>query len=284
MKNYIQKIIIKKSKNLFLKARKDLGYPFRRINFNHSVLVNSFPKSGTHLLVQIVESFPILTNYGFFIASSPSRPHKVRSESTQKKLISKIISGELVRGHLFFKKNYAQLLSDKEVIHFFIYRDLRDVIVSETLYLTYMNKWHHLHNYFAKQLSTDEERITASITGIKSTKFYYPDIRTRWENYSGWLKENQVFSVKYEDLISDRKEIHIREMIEFYKSESNLDFDVDLQLEKCLKAINPEKSHTFRKGGSGNWKNHFSKEHVDLVKDYVGDILIELKYEENLDW
>jgi len=284
MNNYLNKIIIIKGKNLFLKAKKLIRSCVKNEKINHSILVNSFPKSGTHLLEQIVKPFPNSDNFGFFIASAPSRPHIVRDEVTHKKLISKIIPGELVRGHLFYSSQNARLLLEKNVIQFFIYRDLRDVVVSEALYLTYMNKWHQLHSYFANKLHDDHERIKAAITGIESNNFYYPDIRTRWENYSGWLKENQVFSVKYEDLISDCREIYVREMIKFYQSESNLNFDTDLQLNECLKAINPEKSHTFRKGGSGNWKKHFSNEHNQLFKHYAGDILIDLGYEENLNW
>lgn len=249
-----------------------------------AVLVNSFPKSGTHLLQQIMAPFPGLTNYSFFIASVPSRPHINRDCETQTKLISKIIPGELVTGHLFYDEQHEGLLADKGVIQFFIYRDLRDVIVSETMYLTYMNKWHQLHKYFAKQLNNDDQRIKAAITGIKSKKFYYPDIRTRWANYSAWLNSERVFSVKYEELISDGKDAVIQKMIEFYQSMSELEFDKNKCLERALNAINPEKSHTFRKGGSGNWKKHFTKEHIYLVKKYVGDILVNHGYEENLDW
>lgn len=39
---------------------------------NPPVIANSFPKSGTHLLLQILEQLPGLTNYGSFIASRNS--------------------------------------------------------------------------------------------------------------------------------------------------------------------------------------------------------------------
>ena len=130
--NYFLSAVYRKLKVHYCKMLKIISLmtwgPDNRI---HPVLVNSFPKSGTHLLQQIVKPFPGLANYNFFIASAPSRPHVVRDHETQKKLILKIIPGELVTGHLFYDEQYEQLLADREVIQFFIYRDLRDVIVSE---------------------------------------------------------------------------------------------------------------------------------------------------------
>jgi len=253
-------------------------------NDTSSVIINSFPKSGTHLLLQIIEPFPKLKNYGFFIASTPSRPHKVRNEEKHYQLISNIIPGELVTGHLFYSEKYAKLLTEKDVIQNFVYRDLRDVVVSEVFYLTYMNKWHHLHSFFAHQLQNDHERIKAAITGIESNDFYYPDICSRWKNYSGWLNNDQVFSVKYEGLISENKTEIIRNMIGYYQQKTSLVINENKVLKDCLNAINPEKSHTFREGGSANWKKHFTQEHKILFKEIAGELLIELGYEVDLDW
>jgi len=283
--SYIFRAFIRKISKLYCKILKAKKYWIDGdINTIAPLLINSLPKSGTHLLLQIVEPFPKLTNYGFFIASVPSRPHIVRDEESHKKLISKIIPGELVTSHLFYSEQKAQRLSEKNAIQFFIYRDLRDVVVSEALYLTYMNKWHHLHSYFANRLKSDNDRIKAAITGVDSQKFYYPNIQTRWDNYSGWINDDQVFSVKYEDLMSEGKDEIIRKMINFYKLKSRIEFDENELLIECHKSINPDKSHTFRKGGSGNWKKHFSEEHIDLLKDVAGDILIDLGYEDSLDW
>jgi hypothetical protein len=49
-------------------------------------------------------------------------------------------------------------------------------------------------------------------------------------------------------------------------------------------AIQPRKSHTFRSGKTGGWKQHFTDEHKSLFKDVAGDLLVKLGYEENNDW
>ena len=41
---------------------------------------------------------------------------------------------------------------------------------------------------------------------------------------------------------------------------------------------------TFRKGRAGGWREEFSEEHKKAIKDEVGDLLVELGYEDGMDW
>jgi hypothetical protein len=43
------------------------------------------------------------------------------------------------------------------------------------------------------------------------------------------------------------------------------------------------KSH-YRKGVSGDWKNHLKEEHIKLFKEKYNELLIKLGYESNADW
>jgi hypothetical protein len=43
-------------------------------------------------------------------------------------------------------------------------------------------------------------------------------------------------------------------------------------------------SNTLRKGSPGEWKDYFTPEIKEKVKELIGDELIELGYEENYDW
>jgi hypothetical protein len=49
-------------------------------------------------------------------------------------------------------------------------------------------------------------------------------------------------------------------------------------------AIQPKKSHTFRAGKTGGWREYFSDEHKKLFKDVAGDLLMRLGYEKTNDW
>ena len=96
------------------------------------VLANSFPKSGTHLLVQIVEGLPDRTNYGTFLASNTSSFQlRERSPENTCGFIRGFVPGEIVRGHLYYDPAYAEELNRRRTVNYFVYRDPRDVVVSE---------------------------------------------------------------------------------------------------------------------------------------------------------
>ena len=76
----------------------------------YAILANSFPKSGTHLLVQILESFPNIKNYNSFIATIPPIRFKERSQKTLLRRMSWIAPGEMVSAHLFYNNVYHEFL------------------------------------------------------------------------------------------------------------------------------------------------------------------------------
>jgi hypothetical protein len=49
-------------------------------------------------------------------------------------------------------------------------------------------------------------------------------------------------------------------------------------------AIQPRRSHTFRSGKTGGWREQFTEEHKALFKDIAGDLLVRLGYEKSNDW
>jgi hypothetical protein len=65
-------------------------------------------------------------------------------------------------------------------------------------------------------------------------------------------------------------------------------YEIPTPREKALSilvdAIQPRKSHTFRSGKTGGWREHFKDENKKLFKEVAGDLLVRLGYEENNDW
>jgi hypothetical protein len=55
-------------------------------------------------------------------------------------------------------------------------------------------------------------------------------------------------------------------------------------LSVLVEAIQPQKSHTFRSGKTGSWRDFFTKEHKKLFKDIAGDLVVRLGYETRNDW
>lgn len=248
------------------------------------ILCNSFPKSGTHLLKQILSGIPGLRYYGEFIVTTPSIKFMEISRETIIKKLNNIVDGELVLAHLFYSDAVASYINQKGIKHFFIYRDPRDVVISEVYYLTFTNKWHFLHKYFRKMKNHDE-RITASIMGINSISRgrCYENINERFMKYHGWLKDSNVFNLKYEDLINENLYQEINRILVFYYN-TNID-DIENKLTKTmLNKIQPRKSHTYRKGKKSNWKHEFTEYHKKIFKDIAGDLLIKLGYEKDFSW
>lgn len=224
-----------------------------------------------------------MRDWGDFWASQPSFSFREQQDSTMAARISRVAPGELVCGHLFYSDSVAESLNRRHVAHFYIYRDPRDVVVSEAHYLAKMNRWHRLHGRFRRQTS-EADRVLLSIRGLPESDVYYPDIACRYERFAGWLDRPDVCAVTYEDLTSDRRYKAIEKIFTFYRSHANLDFDIDAFVKRAITAIQPKQSHTFRKGGSGAWRHEFNDQIKEEFKQVAGELVVKLGYEKSIDW
>lgn len=250
------------------------------------VLANSFPKSGTHLLSQLLAGLPDRADFGAFLASmSSSLQFRERTVANTVSAIRTMVPGDVVRGHLFFDPQYARQLRGRNVVHYTIYRDPRDVVVSEAHYLRDMNRWHRLHSFFRQTASIDDA-ITLSITGLGSRvpDVDYPNIAERFARYRGWLECTDCFAVRYEDLMSDHRQEVVHNMARFYAERVLDPCDVEACVGRMLAQVAPHKSHTFRAGRKAGWQSEFSDDHRRLFEEVAGDLLVELGYEADHDW
>jgi len=267
------------------------------------VLCNSIPKSGTHLLLQILEVIPGISNYGTQImvprayklnleliySTLLMRPKFSLKEETPQvyiRWIKQIIPGEVVFAHLLYQPEFIEELAKKNCIHYFIYRDPRDVVISDVFFITFLSMNHTMHDYFAKTLNNMNERISAGILGADDPKMKnnYPSIVEQFEIFRGWLECNDVFAVKYEDLVSGHRNKILQQMAAFYLKHSNSKLDIDDLAQRMETNINPNISRTFRKGEVGGWKQAFTQNHKDQMKEVAGKLLIDLGYEKDDQW
>jgi hypothetical protein len=247
------------------------------------VLANSFPKSGTHLLLQLANGLPGRSDYGAFLGSETSSFQlRERSESNTRRFIRGFVPGEVIRGHLYYELPYAAALAERNTVHYFIYRDLRAVVVSEAHYLREMNRWHRLAKHF-RQLSI-EDAISLSIMGFDPPipGLNYPNIAQRFARYSGWLTHPNCFCIRYEDLQSENRDAIVREMAKFYLAHiTRTDMDFDECMRSMLAHVAPQKSHTFRSGQKTGWQKEFTDKHRRQFEEIAGQLLVELGYEHN---
>ncbi|TWT73745.1 Sulfotransferase domain protein [Posidoniimonas polymericola] len=249
-------------------------------------IANSFPKSGTHLLDQLVGALPGRVNYGEFHSSMTSSFvfRRVPDEKTAA-CMARNRPGEIVRAHLFYSRPASNALRSVNAAHYYIYRDPRDVVVSEAHYLRDMNRWHRLHQVF-KQTATIEDAIRLAITGVgaEHPDFEYPNIGARFGQCAGWLSDPDCCAVRFEDLTGPGVEAELLRMAQHYAARSSDPVDPAALAAAMKDAAAPEKSHTYRSGKRGGWRNSFTPELRALFDEVAGPLLIELGYEADRQW
>lgn len=257
-----------------------------RLNAMPVVIGNSMPKSGSHLIIQILEGLPKI---GPFI--NPGMPPLNRNEQNdilpETEIIKKICRlrpGDFTYSYLVAEEPYYSALTKPGMVPIFIYRDPRDVIISHVFYATEMHQGHAMHDYYTRVLSSMEERITAAILGVNEPGVTLTAIRKKYDRYLAWLDCPAMLSLRFEELIQQREQA-IQKLLDFLQLHG---FVPDIGREEAVALlqtnIQPKKSGTFRKGQPGNWREHFSPENIRVFKEYTGDLLMRLGYETSPDW
>jgi len=251
-----------------------------------AVLGNAMPKSGSHLIIQVLQG---LAHLGPFV--NPGFPPVNRGEDNRKLGEAAILAniqgmrpGDIGYGYISAVEPYLTVLSQLGRATVFIYRDPRDMIVSHVFYATEMHPGHWMHRYYTQSLASMEERINAAIQGVEEPGSELTDIRRRYEGYLGWLEQPGVLSLRFESLILERREA-LGRLLDYLESRGYTPKIPRPQAVELLgQSIAPRKSGTFRKGQPGNWREHFTETNKELFKKNAGDLLIRLGYETTERW
>ena len=241
------------------------------------IVANSIPKSGTHLLIQILGALPGYRNYSRFIASTPSVSMKKRSDASITRMIRNLAPGEICGAHMHHSESIQQALRDRGAISFFIYRDPRAVFFSEMQYLLTMNRWHRAGR-FARKLQSQDDVFDFFINGLPESSragFDWPRYSDRIIPYLGWFEDEASFRCSYEALRSDESRPGIVEQAARFISErATLEGNVShTELTENLNAaVNPKASHTFRKGTKNEWQSRLSDAEIALLEREVDRI------------
>lgn len=246
----------------------------------------SFPKSGTHLLDQILLGFssvaPFSKRLHSFYAEYEGESGRKRPPEQAVAWLDSLRPGDIASAHLFARPEAVAKAGSKAFVPYFIFRDPRDVVVSHVFYVTDMEKRHVHHEYYAS-LPDFNARLHASILGRPEAGVEFPDIAARFAPYLGWLDRPEVLILHFEDLIHDRVATLTR-IMDHLLARAPLPAPRPSILESLESSINPSRSPTFRSGKTGEWKKHFTPEHKKIFKDVAGDLLIRLGYEKDSDW
>lgn len=246
----------------------------------------SFPKSGTHLLDQILLGFaqvaPFARRLHSFYAEYEGESGRKRPAERALAWLDALGPRDVASAHLFARPEAIRRVTSHAFVPYFIFRDPRDVVVSHVFYVTEMER-KHVHHAYYQSLPDFAARLQVSILGRPDADVEFPDIAARFNPYLEWLKHPQVLAVHFEDLIDDRPAALSR-ILDHFLARVPLRTDRAVMLEALESSINPSRSPTFRSGKTGEWKQHFTSEHKRIFKDVAGDLLIRLGYERGDNW
>mgnify|MGYP001371737271 FL=1 len=261
---------------------------WKRFSFDDAppIFGNAKPKSGSHLLLQVLNGFTRIMPYRYVEAE----PVRTITKDGRRRANSEIL-GDLTRvprgvigwGYVDAAPENASFLTSSGRVNFFIYRDPRDLLVSQVFFATDMHEEHGMHDYY-QSLPDFGERLKVAITGVDRDGLYMVSVKGRYEGVFQWLEQPNVMCIRYEDLV-DRRESTLASMLdEVERTGYKIPTPRETAAAILVEAIQPKKSRTFRVGKTGNWKEYFTDEHKRLFKDVAGDLLVRLGYEVSNDW
>ena len=246
----------------------------------------SFPKSGTHLLDQILLGFskvaPFATRLHSFYAEYGGDTGRRRTEAETRTWLDSLRPLDVTSAHLFATPLTISRVATPAFVPYFIFRDPRDVVVSHVFYVTEMEPRHVHHEYY-QSLPDFSARLKASILGRAEAGVEFPDIAARFAPYMGWLEQPAVLKIHFEDLVNDRAAA-LNDILDHFLDRVPLRTRRETMLAALESSINPNRSPTFRSGKTGEWKKYFTGEHKALFKSVAADLLVKLGYERDREW
>jgi sulfotransferase 6B1 len=261
---------------------------WKRLSFNEAppIFGNAKPKSGSHLLLQVLNGFTRIMPYRYVDAD----PIRTINKDGGRRMVDRVLSdlkslpnGVIGWGYVDATPGNASFLTSSGRVNYFIYRDPRDLLVSQVFFATDMHEEHGMHDLY-NSLPDFGERLKVAITGVDRDGLYMVSVKQRYVGVFEWLAQPNVMCIRFEDLINHRDATLSAMLDEVEKTGYRIPTPRAQALSVLVDAIQPKKSHTFRSGKTGGWKEYFTDEHRKLFKDVAGDLLVRLGYEQNNDW
>ncbi len=262
------------------------------------LLLNSLPKSGTHLAAKLLHKFGYefsgcnlssTTIYGRFApvksllrgvwagqaaldvgldVSACARTSWVSAS------LGRVGSGQYAAGHLPYTDGMAQVVRDVELRVLHVVRDPRDVLVSWAHYVP-KNSWHYGRNGL---LGADfQEQVMSVLNGYRSGEFLVESFPSLLSRALGWSRFETTLVVRFEDLVGPEgggcssAQSKVIENIASYVGAASVDpASVAADLFGGTKV--------FRRGCIGAWRDELEPGLAETVTTRLGPVLREMGY------
>jgi len=231
-----------------------------------------FPKSGLHAAERMVLGmFAPLNKFPWFGTNAWGvERHKLDRAATN---LAAIRRGCYIKGHTGYLKSLEAVLVGLGIGLVVVYRDLRDVVVSQAHHIMNVEENDDL-NHPGQELYADnlEDVMLQVIEGVDK----YTGIIERWETYAPWLDCDWVLPMRFEDMIKT-PERECSRFFDYSYELAKLDSGITgVLLDKNIRKVaidgmllemkQTHMSPTFRKGKAGGWKRAFTPETVAAFK------------------
>lgn len=263
------------------------------------VFVASPPKTGSHLLNQLLNHLPRMIFSGVHYSPDdfvyiPS-PEAIRKSGGRKitdwqalgNEFARIRTGHYLTAHFPWRQELTDVLQELNYKSIFLIRDPRDTVVSEAFYVT-RSETNYLHHRYNNVFTTTEERLMGRIQGFPPDEHGRGQqaVGARLAAYMPWLSAANTHVCRFESLVGAMGGgSHEGQRAEINSIAGHVNRPLSPQQVSALpEKIWSPRSSTFRKGQIGDWRNHFTEEHKQAFKQQAGQYLVQLGYEKDLNW
>jgi hypothetical protein len=254
--------LAKSGTNLVQKLIEMLGYEYAKLGISSTLIIGKY-----YLIRQLIRGAklsknPIIIGPDLLVAISPR---------WLERRLSRLQEGQYITGHANYTDHLYELIQKHKIKTVQVIRDPRDVLVSGAHYVASAED-HFAHGFY-KSLPW-EKRVMFAITGGKTDKFHLESFAAMLNGVKGWLKKEDVLTVKFENVIGPEGGGDRRLQSEEIMKIANF-IGVGIEEERANQIADSlfGGTKTFRKGTIGSWRDELSQMHIDKLKETTGDTI-----------
>ena len=262
------------------------GARLRRPRVSERILVNSFPKAGTHLVARALDLSQIV-RYSWQHLAPRELPDQSDEHSHQAALrtverLDRVPNGQYATAHLSYDASLATALTNSRMELVVVVRDPRALLVSNMRYVMARRR-HFLHRRFSELYENDEHRLSALLDGFSTSERWglgrapFSDLLAA---FVPW-RERATVNLRFEDLAGARaggtREAQMKALSELYSIIPTTD-----RLELCFRVADEvwsEQSITFRSGQIHEWRTGLPDPLLREVESRLAPIARSLGYD-----
>ena len=256
----------------------------------------ALPKSGLHLATRFAVTLfsPWHSKRNWYGTNAWTNDENIKNLEKAAIILGQVKRGEYTKGHLAYVSAIDWLFRLLGFGFMFVYRDLRDVAISQAYHIMADNSSRLKFDPKDRSKYDGMSKEEVMLAAIKGDDVVDPLIE-RWERYAGWLDCDWILTMRFEEMVlrSERAAgqffdyIHKMALKDSNTTGAMTNKRTRNAIIKCIVAESKrtEGSPTFRKGKVGSWKHEFTPAVTAAFKERdVNNWLVELGYAKDKDW